>query len=383
MSQETTGASPVAAHPEAPAVGATETSAADTVGTTRRGFLTTTALGVAAVTMGVPLDAKATTVGGRGQVLRVHHSGATTDIIKTNDDVVKTMVDKALLEFTGEATIAAAMGHFVQKTDLVGIKINTLGSPYSSVNPATAFAIADAVHAAGVPKTKIIIYDQYQSRMKTGGFRVLGPGGKARSGQYPVHYHKTLGYEEEETPVEGRDRRDRETKARFAKIARQVTAVINVCVPKDHDLTGVTGALKNVAYGNVETVPHFHCSREKCKPVCFHDGKCNIPRVYSHPDLGGKVKLIICDALRVLYNGGPQDKRFRVAHNEIAITTDPVAMDRVILEWVEDIRKEKGMDSVWESRGGTRAPRFIEGAVKMGLGEGDLAKITQKRISIG
>jgi hypothetical protein len=50
---------------------------------------------------------------------------------------------------------------------------------------------------------------------------------------------------------------------------------------------------------------------------------------------------------------------------------------------VENIRKEKGMDSVWEARGGTRAPRFIEGAVKMGLGEGDLAKITQKRISIG
>lgn len=348
--------------------------------TTRRDFLAqATATVAAAAVLGAPREAKAD-LPGKGYVLRVHHPGATTEIIKTNEDVVRAMVARALTEFTGESTPGAAMARFFKKTDVVGIKINTLGSPYSSVNPVTAFAVAEAVHAAGVPKENVIIYDQYGSRMKTGGFRALGPGMRGKPGNFPVHYHKTLGYEDDQVPVEGRDRRDQPAQARLAKIARKVTGVVNLCVPKDHDLTGVTGALKNVAYGNIETVPFFHCSREKCKPACFHDGICNVARVYNHPELGGKVRLVMCDALRVLYHGGPQDKRFREAHNEIAITTDPVAMDRVILEWVDTIRKEKGLKSVFEDRDGTRAPRFIEGAAKLGLGVADLARITQKRV---
>ncbi len=274
------------------------------------------------------------------------------------------------------------MARFVKPGDVVGVKINTLGSPHSSVHPATAFAVAEAVHAAGVPKENVIIYDQYGSRMKTGGFRALGPGMKGKPGNFPVHYHKTLGYEDDATPVDGRNRRGDLSEARLAKIARKVTAVINVCVPKDHDLTGVTGALKNVAYGNIETVPHFHCSREKCKTACFHDGICNVARVYNHEQLGGKVRLVICDALRVLYHGGPQDKRFREAKNEIAVSTDPVAMDRVILDWIETIREAKGLKSVFVDRDGTRAPKFIEGAARLGLGEADLAKIVQKRIEL-
>jgi uncharacterized protein (DUF362 family) len=320
---------------------------------------------------------------GKGYVLRVHHSGASTDITTTNDEVVKTLVAEALKRFTGAATAGEAMKQFVKPTDIVGVKINTLGSPFSSVNPATAFAVAEAVHAAGVPKDKVIIYDQYGSRMTTGGFRPLPRGVKPKPGAFPVHNHKTMGYETDDTLTEGRTRRDDPANVKLAKIARHLTAVINVCCPKDHDLTGVTGALKNVAYGNIETVPSFHCSREKCKEGCYHDGKCNIPRVYSHEQLGGKVRLVICDAVRVLYHGGPQDKRWRVAMNEIAISTDPVAVDRCILEWVETIRKEKGMASVWKDRDGTRRPHFIEGAGKMGLGEADLAKITQERVSLG
>ena len=85
----------------------------------------------------------------------------------------------------------------------------------------------------------------------------------------------------------------------------------------------------------------------------------------------------MCDALRVLYQGGPQDNMtYKKAHNAVLVSTDPVAMDRAILEIVNGYRKEKGLKPVEADRGGRRAPRFIESAAKLGLGEPDLAKIT-------
>jgi uncharacterized protein (DUF362 family) len=317
-----------------------------------------------------------------GTVVRVHHGEATKDVLKTNDEVVPLMVARALTELTGEADAVAAMRRFVKASDIVGIKINTLGSPHATVHPATAFAIAELVHKTGIPKDRIIIYDQFRSRMQKGKFRPLPPRRKRKDGAFPVHSHKTLGYETEMTLHPGVPKRG-EAGSKLANISRKVTAVINVCCPKDHDLTGVTGALKNVAYGNIEYVPMFHCDPKRCNPICKHDGKCNVARVYSAPELGGKVRLIICDALRVLYNGGPQDKpRWRAAQNEIWASTDPVSVDRVIHQVVDEHRAKNRMKPVAEIRDGRRAPRFIDGAVKMGLGVGDLAQITQTKVSL-
>ena len=111
--------------------------------------------------------------------------------------------------------------------------------------------------------------------------------------------------------------------------------------------------------------------------MCVHDGVCNVAQIYKHEQLGGKVRLVVCDALRVLYQGGPQDNAtHKVARNAVLVGTDPVAMDVAILEMVNGYRKDKGLKPVEADRGGRRAPRFIAGAVKLGLGEGDRAKIT-------
>ena len=353
-------------------------------GTTRREFLAGTAAAAGATLVAGTASAGETFPLKRGGVvLGVTHPGATQAVTKNDDAIIRRMVNEALQRFTGAADPGQAMARFFTKEDVVGVKINTLGSPHASVNRVTAFAIADALHARGIPKQHIIIYDQYGSRMRKAGFKPLWPGHTAKDGEYPVHNHKTLGYETADTAHAGLvGKKKRPGASKLPKLLQQLTAVVNVCVPKDHDLTGVTGALKNVAYGNIDYVPRFHC-RPECTPTCQYDGKCNVARIYSHPRLGGKVRLVICDAVRVLYHGGPQDKpRWRAAHNSMLIGTDPVAMDRIIHELVDTYRKQNKMKPVAEDRAGRRAPRFIEGAAALGLGEADRSKIRFETVTL-
>ena len=354
--------------------------------TTRREFLENAAIGTtAAAVLSVPCVAAAENqtfpMKRKGHVVRVHHSGATLKVTKQDKATVKKMVDTALMRLTGAATVGDAMKRFISADDIVGVKVNTLGSPYSTVTAETAFSVADAVHAAGVPKENIIIYDQYGSRMRKAKIRPMPTYRKPTEGEFQVHFHKNLGYEDKPTDFGAKRKNGKPTTSKLAAVARKCTAIINVCVPKDHDLSGVTGAIKNVAYGNIDSVPKYHCSKE-CVPKCIH-GVCNIAKVYSHAQMGGKVRLVVCDALRVLYHGGPQDKKWREVHNEIAVTTDPVAMDRIIYDWVDGYRKKHKLKPLAEDRGGRRLPRFIQGAAELGLGEGDLAKITQDRVDLG
>lgn len=325
----------------------------------------------------------------KGKILQVTHNGATTNITKTNADVVKQMVSEALVKFTGEKDAVAAMGRFIKADDVVGIKVNCLGSPYASSDPATAFALAELVNQLGVPKTSITIYDQYGSRMRTGRFKPQNENQADPKSDYPVHFHGTMGYEDADTETmgifkfKGKDGKYKKGMSKLPKVLKRFTAVINLCVAKDHDLTGITGAMKNVSYGNVDRVPVYHCQPE-CNPTCVHDGICNVARIYQHPEFGGKVRLVIGDALRVLYQGGPQDNMtYKKAPNSIFVSTDPVTMDRALLELINTYRKDNNLKPIEQDGGGRRAPRFIEGGAKLGLGEADLAKIKWDKVSLG
>ena len=319
---------------------------------------------------------------GHGRIVMVTHPGATTDVKKTHKDVVKLMVERALTEFTGDADGVTALSKFFKKEDVVGIKVNCLGAPYATVHPSTAFALADTLNAIGIPKKNIYIYDQYGSRMRKAGFKLSLPKGTPE-GQYPVHYHDTLGYASKPVNTGGFFKNGKIGSSRMPRILDRLTAVLNVCCVKDHDLTGITGALKNVSYGNVERVPVYHCTPD-CNPTCKHDGLCNVSRIYKHDKMGGLVRLVVCDALRVLYQGGPQDNMtYKKAHNAIMVSTDPVAIDSACLEIVNGYRKERNLKPIENDRGGRRAPRFLEAANKLGLGEHDLSKVKWDKITMG
>ena len=143
---------------------------------------------------------------------------------------------------------------------------------------------------------------------------------------------------------------------KWSRALLDATAVLNLMVPKDHDLAGVTGALKNLAFGSVDHVPEFHADIQRA-----------IPWVYAQPEIRDKVRLCLCDASRVTYDGGPHDKpKTRAVCDAVLVAEDGVAMDWAVLELVNAERARRGLLGV--ERDARRRPDWLHNAANMALG---------------
>ena len=111
--------------------------------------------------------------------------------------------------------------------------------------------------------------------------------------------------------------------------------------------------------------------------------------------LRSKTVLHIMDGTRGVWHAGPfsYDRRWRFYPKKIMVGTDPVAMDRILLELIEEKRRSEKAISVWERSDKflsksdrefrrdanlnlfRREPGHIEYASKLGLGVYDRAKI--------
>ena len=342
------------------------------VKTSRREFVAVSGALVAAGAAGTAFAGDVPKAGPR--IVQVEHPGATTSETKIDVAIVTRLLHEALRTYSGTPTAADALRRTVRPDQKVMIKVNTLGSPYASVNPETAWALAELLIQIGVPKANIRIEDQYNSRMVKGRYRMSRKPGEVWVTRHTGRDPAIQVYEDGK----------RRVRYHYCETVVWADVVINVCVPKDHDLTGVTGALKNMAMGVV--YPTKEAAADKSNPGWytvvpkFHANNCDpaIPKLYSRPMIRSKVKLIVVDALRVLYHGGPQDSpRHRLRHNQIWVAEDPVAVDRTIHGLVNRIRKEKGLKPVEQDlfRGRPRLPHYLDTAARMGLGEGDPAKI--------
>ena len=148
-------------------------------------------------------------------------------------------------------------------------------------------------------------------------------------------------------------------RGRLSNILRRATALINVPILKDHGIAGVTLALKN-HLGTCDNPGSLHPNH----------GNPGIADLNAHPEIAKKTRLVVCDATRAVYNGGPRFRpRFAWAPNMIMVSTDPVALDSFGLEVIDRARKKAGLGSV--------APRagHIGTAQRRGLGMADLSRV--------
>jgi len=105
--------------------------------------------------------------------------------------------------------------------------------------------------------------------------------------------------------------------------------------------------------------------------------------------------LQIMDGLRGVWHGGPSalNPRFIFYPKQMMFGTDPVAIDRLMLDIIEAKRKAEGVVSLWDrtvpegkDRNDPnvgvfiREPGHIDFASTLGLGVADLAKIRVKEI---
>lgn len=275
------------------------------------------------------------------------------------ETLVSLLLQKAIMQLTAASSPEKAWQSLFRPNDVVGIKLNCLSGKNMSPHVEVVESIIQGLKLAGIKDKNIIVFERFNRELETAGFHVRRmtegvqcfgtdelPGG---------------GYEAEPELAGS-------VGTCFSKIvSRLCTAIINVPVLKDHDLSGVSVAMKNF-FGVIHN------------PNKYHGNNCNpfIAELNTHPYLAKKVKLIVCDALLAQYHGGPGYKpQWTWNFNGIIVGRDPVALDRICHTIIEEKRKEVRLPSLKQAN---REPKYISTAAMLGLGVDEPSEINLMHI---
>jgi hypothetical protein len=142
---------------------------------------------------------------------------------------------------------------------------------------------------------------------------------------------------------------------------------INLPIMKRHDSAGVTGALKN-NFGTIASCAYFHEPRYNGPGktgAMYHEDNNPTVDIWLNPHVGGKTRLIVCDAIFAGWNWGSNPptgwKQFGGrSPNCLLLGTDPVAMDSVIFDHVTESLPDKIKEYP--------APAMLIDGARVGLG---------------
>jgi uncharacterized protein (DUF362 family) len=253
------------------------------------------------------------------------------------------------VSFTGEATADAAWRRFVKPGMRVGFKLNLLGRPLViTAREVTDAAVLGAL-SAGARSSDIIVWDRKPEHFGPDTYEA-GTGKHGERIRIGSNWHASMAAETSGGPVP------------IERIPVEDTDItINLPVIKDHGGSGVTGALKNVAFG---------CYRNHRQA---HGGNCDpyIAEVYAHFVTAATIPLIILDATEGCFDGGPAPQNSQAVwrENAIYVATDPVALDVTLRDVILAKRRAAGLPDK------LRQCRHIDTAAAKGLGVGDPARI--------
>jgi len=297
-----------------------------------------------------------------GRIVKVKKAGSLqkNKIYPVPDDA-KAMLTRCLTELTGEPDLVKAVSRFVHKDDKVCVKVNGIALRNHSTNLELVIPFIEAMIASGVPAEHITVLEQYGSFLA--GTRINQQNVPAGV-KVTVHQNSDATMPERMIPGTG-------VRTKFVRALTESTAAINFSLIKDHSICGYTGCLKNMTHG-CQIYPHYYHT---------HHASPQIALLYAQDIVKTRVRLNITDAFQVMYHGGPLDKQpqCRVPYESVFATTDPVAMDTIGTEIVEQFRAENGLKSL-AAEG--RPPAYIKAAGDLGLGIADRSKIQVKEVVI-
>lgn len=324
-----------------------------------------------------------------GRVASVHRADcidAATE--QVNAPAVRDMIREGMQSLTGDKDPRDCWSKFFQPDDVVGIKINASGAPGICSRPEVVGEIARNLVSVGVRPENIWVHERNQNQVATVPYaEFLPPGTHVETAD------TFLGYDPF-TFVEVNFFGEDDTRSNMVRmVTDKFTKIVNVPNIKDHSASGVTGCLKNIAYGEFNNVARSH-QYTVTNTFSF------IGTLASVEPLRSKTVLHIMDGLKGVWHAGPfsPSRRFRFYPKQIMFGTDPVAMDRLLIDIIEDKRKAEKALSVWERSPAymaknvrdfsvdpnlnrfVREPGHIEFAARLGLGEYDKSKIDLREI---
>jgi uncharacterized protein (DUF362 family) len=329
----------------------------------------------------------------RGKVARVRSErviDAATE--RVDQATVDQMLSAGMKSLTGASAEKEAWSSFFSPSDVVGIKVNCSGAPVICASPEVVGGIVRNLVSVGVKPENIYIYERFLDQLTSVHYDRFVPAG-VQIVAVETPRGSLLGYDPR-TYVEVSFFGEDDTRSNLARlVTEKLTKIINVPNMKEHQAAGVTGCLKNLAYGDFSNVARSHM-REKTNTLSF------IGTLAAVEPLRSKCVLNIMDGIRGVWHGGPfsEDKRYRFYPKTMMFGTDPVAMDRLLLDVIEAKRKAEGAPSLWDRTAGLvqrdahldfhkntfiREPGHIEYAARnFGLGEYDLKRIKVSPVEV-
>jgi len=324
-----------------------------------------------------------------GTVVLIKHKDAVI-----NDEPVEmaayVMLQKAMLELTGQKNLAKAWRIFVNPGEKIGLKVNPVAGKLLSTSHAVVKSVVKQLTESGIDIKDIIIWDRREMELKDVGFtpqnypgiKITGTEQQDEKGSFVDIEGKLYGERNIDrewyywADVEGEY--DSETMpymvnggkfSYFTKIiTKEVDKIINIPVLKNAG-GSITNAMKNLAFGSVSNTGRLHTSlwNETCAEVC------------AFAPLRDKVVLNISDGLRGCFNGGPAaNAQFICNYNSLLVSSDPVAMDRIGYDIIAEKRIAEGI----QNKAVPESLIFLAMATALGLGISDKSKIDLRMFDI-
>jgi len=272
---------------------------------------------------------------------------------KISPDRLLEVLDTAMQARFDRDDPVEAWQQVVHPGEVVGLKVNCLAGRGISTTVELVEAITERLQQAGIKRQDIVIWDRLNADLESAGFTIDYKGNGIS-----CYGNEVLGFEPE-LATHG---------AAGSLICKTLTrvcdAVINLPVLKDHGITGVTIALKNM-FGAIHNPNKYH----------LDVGDPYVADVNMLPPIRRKLRLHICDATTAQYEGGPSFMpQWTWRYNGLIVATDPVALDYVGWQIIEKKRAERDMRSLKEMQ---RQPAYIAtaGDAQHRLGTANPARI--------
>jgi uncharacterized protein (DUF362 family) len=303
---------------------------------------------------------------------------------QTDPHVVHAMVDRLVLAVTGQPDISKGWASLVSSNDKIGIKISAAGGELFTTHHDVVNAIVDGLAAAGHSRSSIIVWDRSLAGMKDAGYRPAVDGYQLKA------IAPRDGYDAKailSAPLLGKlvwgdfdyvrdqgklaplsDSENTSSISHFSRLlSTEVTKIINVPVMSNTEANGIAGCLYNV------TIPNIDNWRRFAQGSAF--GAESIAEIYSNPLIAKKVVFNLMDGLLAQYAGGPQSQpNYALHHATLYASKDPVALDAVALQRLEQWRTRAGLPSIGHTAD------YVRAATSFGLGNSAPNRIELKEI---
>lgn len=256
-------------------------------------------------------------------------------------EVVRRMVERALLSFTGKKDVAAAWLSLVTVQDRVGIKVVSGPGRISGTRVAVVDAMVNGLLLAGLPPKNIIVWDRHLPDLRQAGYLVLAERYGIRvEGASETRYDDAAFYESNPLgKLIWNDHEFGKTGENIGKksfvsklVSQELTKIVLVSPLLNHNEGGVHGQLMSLALGSIDNSLRFESDASKLAVA--------VPEIFALPQLGDKVALCVVDALICQYQGEQLPLLHYSAHkNQVWMSKDPVALDALSIREIERQRQ--------------------------------------------